>query len=134
MFCSNYCCCSVSAVKFGDMSISCASFLGNSSSSSEVVLSGRKPYFYSYDVTSGAMNKITGLMGKGLKSHEVMVTSPLGTRIAFAGHGGYVHIVCGRMKTWQMDLKMNTPCRSIVFIDEDTIASSGLGEEHRIDR
>lgn len=28
---------------------------------------------------------LLGLMGKGLKSHEHMFTSPLGTRIAFIG-------------------------------------------------
>ena len=47
------------------------------------------------------------------------------------GAGGYVHIVCGRLKTWQMDLKMNSSCRAIAFLDEDTLSSSGIGEKKK---
>ena len=44
---------------------------------------------------------------QGLKSHETMCVTPSGSRIAFAGAGGYVHIVCGRLKTWQLDVKVS---------------------------
>lgn len=110
-------------VKFNDMSISNAAFLG---SSTEVVLSGRKPFFYGYDTESGHVSKYPGLMGHGLKSHENMLVSPQGTKLAFLGAGGYIHVACGKRKTWMMDLKMNTAARSGAFINEETMVTSGL--------
>ena len=47
-------------------------------------------------------------------------------RSAFAGAGGYIHILCGKLKTWVMDLKMNTAVRALTFSDEITLISSGL--------
>ena len=112
------------SVCFSDMRIACAAFLG---ATSEVVVGGRKPFFYTYDTASGAVSKLPVLAGcKGLKSHEVMCASPSGLRVAFAGAGGYVHVVCGRLKTWQMDVKMNCACRAIAFVDDHTLVSSGL--------
>lgn len=58
-----------------------------------------------------------------------MCVTPSGSHIAFAGAGGYVHIVCGRLKTWQMDVKMNCACRAISFADEHTLVTSGLDAE-----
>lgn len=43
-------------VKFKDMPISTAAFLGNR----EAVVSGRRPYFYSYDLESGLVSKAIG--------------------------------------------------------------------------
>lgn len=114
------------SVKFNDMPISCASFLGNTE---HVIVGGRKPYFYSYNTTNGNIIKVPGLMGKGLKSHENMAVSPDGSKIAFAGRGGYIHICCGKLKTWMMDLKMNTAVRALYFIDEETLVTSGLDAE-----
>jgi U3 small nucleolar RNA-associated protein 18 len=111
------------AVRFNDLPISAASFLG---SSSEVVLSGRKPFFYTYDTESGRVTKVPGLMGKKIKSYEHMVVSPEGSRIAFLGQGGYVHIADGRTRAWQCDVKMNTAARAAVFSDEHSLISSGL--------
>jgi len=112
------------SVRFNDMGISAASFLG---ASAQCVVSGRRPYFYSYDAQSGAVSKVTTLSTKSLKSHEGMVTSPMGDRIAFLGSGaGYVHIVCGKQKLWQMDIKMNTGARSAVFLDENRLFTSGV--------
>jgi len=113
----------VLSVRFNDMPISEACFLGNTS---EVVIGGRKPYFYSYDSESGKTSKVPGLMGKTLKSYENLLVSPKGTRIAFLGASGYIHLACGKQKTWQCDVKMNTAARSAVFVDENTLLSSGL--------
>ena len=44
------------------------------------------------------------------------------------GAGGYVHVVCGRQKTWQLDVKMNCPCNAVSFLDEDTLTTSGQGK------
>jgi hypothetical protein len=64
-------------VKFQDMSIKVASFLdnsvdiSNSSTNSDVVVAGRKPYFYNYDMNSGSITKI---MGKHLSYVYISVT------------------------------------------------------------
>ena len=146
----------VLGVKFSEMSISNACFRNSSSSSSsgsssgsgcdEVIISGRKPYFYTFDLRSGKSTKIPGLMGRGLKSHESMCVSPGGGKIAFAGAAGYTHICDGRTKTWFSDVKvdspiyvcasmycrlwsfvqMNSSVRSLAFVDETTLLTSGL--------
>ena len=110
-------------VKFADMSISKAAYLG---SSAEVVLGGRKPFFYGYDTESGRVSKYPGLMGHGLKSHEHLIMSPEGTKLAFLGASGYIHVACGRQKTWMMDLKMNSAARAGAFLNEQTLVTSGL--------
>lgn len=113
----------VSSIRFAEMKISSAAFLGLSN---DVVVGGRKPYFYHYDGNTGKVAKIPGPMGKGLKSHESMTVSPEGSRIAVAGAGGYTHVLCGRHKTWQMDVKSNSAVRSACFADENTLFASGL--------
>lgn len=110
-------------VKFADMAISSAAYVGPTA---EVVLGGRKPFFYGYDTESGRVSKYPGLMGHGLKSHEHMLVSPEGTRLAFLGASGYIHLACGRQKTWVMDLKMNTAARSGAFLSEHVLVTSGL--------
>ena len=114
------------AVRFNDTPITCASFVG---STGQVVLSGRKPYFYSYDTESGKVTKVPGLQGKQLKSYEHMLVSPEGTRLAFLGTGGYVHIADARSKAWTGDVKMNTAARAAVFSDENTLISSGMAAD-----
>jgi U3 small nucleolar RNA-associated protein 18 len=110
------------SVKF-DMAISSASYLGTSA---DVIVAGRKPYFYSYDTNSGNLNKIPGPVGRDLQSLEHMYTSKDGSKVAFTGVGGYIHILNGRTKSWMTDLKMNSPVRSVCFVDEFTVATSGL--------
>ena len=54
-------------VKFNEMSITCAAFVGEgfgTKAGSEVVVSGRKPYFFSYDTTTGSVNKVPGTVGQ----------------------------------------------------------------------
>ena len=111
-------------ILFNDMIVSSANFVGKSLN--QVVVAGRKPYFYSYDMRSGRSMKVPGLHGKGLKSHELMAVSPKGTKIAFAGVGGYIHIVCGIQKTIMFDIKMNTAVRCMTFTDEEHLLTSGL--------
>ena len=114
------------SVLFPDMQILDAHFIGNSS---QVILTGRKPYYYSYDTESGAVQKITTLLQKGLKSHEKVCLSPSGDMTAFSGNGGYIHICNSLQKTWMMDLKMNSGVRSCAFINDWQLVSSGVDAE-----
>ncbi len=110
-------------VKFNDMSILAAAFLGTTA---QVVVSGRKPYYYSYDTINGNVTKVPGLHGKHIKSYENLAVSPEGSKIAFGGSGGYIYVCDGRLKTMMMELKMNSGVRAITFIDEMTLVTSGV--------
>jgi len=68
----------------------------------------------------------TGLISKGVKSLETFTASSDGSKIAFAGNSGYIHISCGKQRTWCMDLKMNTSVRALRFIDGISLVTSGL--------
>mmetsp|Transcript_27975 Transcript_27975/g.47883 ORF Transcript_27975/g.47883 Transcript_27975/m.47883 type:complete len:541 (-) Transcript_27975:91-1713(-) len=113
------------SVRLNDMSIQNAVFRKNSSGS-EVLACGRKPFFYSYDTVSGNVAKIPGPAGRGVKSLEHLAVSPEGSLLAFRGASGYVHLCSGASKQWAMEVKMNTAVRSHCFLDEMTLATSGV--------
>ena len=115
--------------RFNEMPILDAKLLGTDSS--ELIVTGRKPYFYSYDLESGIVTKIRSLMssGKGLNSHETMSICPDGSKIAFAGAGGYVHLLSGQQKTWMSDIKMNSAVRAINFASDSILVTAGLDAE-----
>jgi hypothetical protein len=107
-------------VKF-DMGVTNATFLGTSW---QVAVAGRKPYFYIYDTPSGSTDKIAA-SSKEVKSLEHMFAAPDGGLLAFNGGRGYVHIFNNRSKSWMVDLKTNGPVRSVTFLDEYRVATSG---------
>lgn len=111
------------SVKLKDMRISEARFLGTSSNA---VLAGRKPYYYTYDTSHGRLNKIMAPNPKETKSLEHMVSSPQGAYLAFRGAAGYLHVCDASRHQWSHKMKMNTPVRSMTFLDEMHLASSGL--------
>lgn len=61
-----------------------------------------------------------------MKSLEHMACSPEGSLLAFRGASGYVHLCSGASKQWNMEVKMNTAVRSHCFLDELTLATSGV--------
>lgn len=48
------------AVKFNDMPVMSAAFLGANKQATQVACSGRKPYFYTYDMVKQHVAKING--------------------------------------------------------------------------
>jgi len=107
-----------------DMKIDDAKFLGD-----DVIVVGRKPFFYSYNTTRGSISKIPGPPGREVKSLEHMTISPKGEKLAFRGASGYIHICNGTTKQWMMELKMNTSVRSMSFIDDLNLVTSGLDSD-----
>lgn len=99
--------------------------------SNEIIISGRKPQYYSYDIGSGHLSTIPALMNKGihLKTLENMTISPLGSKIAFVGSQGHVYLVNGKSKQLIGDLKMNSTARAITFLDEMTCMTSGYDSD-----
>lgn len=55
--------------------------------------------------------------------------SPNGSRIAFLGSKGYVHIADGNSKQWMADLKMNSSARSGCFLDDNYCVTAGFDAE-----
>lgn len=64
--------------------------------------------------------------GSQTKTLESMEVSPEGSKMAFLGSEGYVHIADGRSKQWIGDLKMNCTSRAVTFLDEVTCVTSGF--------
>ena len=105
------------------MPIYTASFLGDSGN---VVVSGRRPFFYMYDAVAGKVDLVPRIMGREEKSWERHVASPNGDMIAFLGNDGYIVLVDAHSKHWIMDLKMNGSVRALTFTpDGSQMLSSG---------
>ena len=89
-----------------------ASFLG---STGNVVVSGRRSFFYIYDAVAGRVDLVPRILGRSEKSLEKFCTSPDGSLIAFYGNDGYIILVDVRTKQWLADLKMNGSVRAVTF-------------------
>uniref|UniRef100_A0ACD5YDT8 Uncharacterized protein n=2 Tax=Avena sativa TaxID=4498 RepID=A0ACD5YDT8_AVESA len=109
-----------------------ASFLPDGS---EVILSGRRKFFYSFDLVKAAVSKIGPLTGRDEKSLESFEVSPDSKTIAFVGNEGYILLVSTKTKQLIGTLKMNGNVRSLAFADggNQLISSGGDGHVYRWD-
>ena len=117
----------VRSVFIRDLPITTAEF---SHVNSEIILAGRRSFFYTYDLESGNMMKVPRIMGRKEKSFERFTISPNGKYIAFIGNNGYIVIVSGKTKQWIRNLKMNGNVRNVSFSKNGTqlITSGDKGE------
>ena len=99
-------------VFYKDMPIYKAAF---SSSGNAVVASGRRKYFYTYDIQAGKVDKSQGIYGRQEKSLEKFSLSPCGRWIAFLGRDGYIILVASNTRQWVKNFKMNGNVRAIVW-------------------
>ncbi|TYZ63226.1 hypothetical protein PybrP1_002029 [[Pythium] brassicae (nom. inval.)] len=86
---------------------------------SRVLLSGPRPYFFSYDLEAGRVTKIPGLAGRKEKKFERVAVSPSGDRAVFLGSDGFMSVVSARSYEWIGNLKMNGSVRSAAFCEDD---------------
>eukprot|EP01027_Heterolobosea_sp_BB2_P014143 GEZU01020357.1.p1 GENE.GEZU01020357.1~~GEZU01020357.1.p1 ORF type:complete len:410 (-),score=114.90 GEZU01020357.1:89-1318(-) len=94
-------------------------------SGDQILVTGRKPYFYVLDVERGTSNKIK-IAGTTERSFELFDISPDNKTIAFAGHNGYIRLVSNDSKRWISDLKMNGTVETLQFsADANYLYSSG---------
>lgn len=81
-----------------------ASFLPDGS---EVIQSGRRKFFYSFDLVKAAVSKTGPLNGRDEKSLENFEISPDSKTIAFVSNEGYILLISSKTKQLIGTLKMN---------------------------
>uniref|UniRef100_A0A0D9X178 U3 small nucleolar RNA-associated protein 18 homolog n=1 Tax=Leersia perrieri TaxID=77586 RepID=A0A0D9X178_9ORYZ len=97
---------------------------------SEVILSGRRKFFYSFDLVKAAVSKIGPLTGREEKSLEHFEISPDSKTIAFIGNEGYILLISSKTKQLIGTLKMNGNVRSLAFADGGNQLLSSGGDGH----
>jgi U3 small nucleolar RNA-associated protein 18 len=112
------------------MPIYSASFLGDTG---KVVLSGRRNFFYMYDLVAGKVDLIPKIHGRDERSWERHTVSPDGSLIAFVGNDGYVVLVDSHSKQCIGTLKLNGSVRAITFTPDGSciVASGSDGDIYR---
>lgn len=102
----------IQSVYFQDMPIYNASFFPDGQ---EVIVTGRRRFFYIYDLNKGSIIKINGIKGHDDKSYERCKVSPCNKYIAFLGANGYIILVSKSTKQWIADFKVNKTVKDIDF-------------------
>jgi U3 small nucleolar RNA-associated protein 18 len=119
----------VSTVLVRDLPITSAAWSGDGG---EVIATGRRPFFYTYDVGGGALHRVPRLLGRNEKSLESCVVSPgqpssSTSLIAFLGSGGNIICASAATKSWVANLKMNGDVRAAAFSAGPTGGGRGAG-------
>ncbi|KQK05209.1 U3 small nucleolar RNA-associated protein 18 homolog [Brachypodium distachyon] len=117
----------IQSIYIEDCPIRKASFLPDGS---EVILSGRRKFFYSFDLVKAAVSKIGPLTGRDEKSLETFEISPDSRTIAFVGNEGYILLLSSKTKQLIGTLKMNGNVRSLAFADGGNELLSSGGDGH----
>ncbi|KAL5544782.1 hypothetical protein UlMin_008566 [Ulmus minor] len=109
-----------------------ASFLPDGS---QVIIAGRRKFFYSFDLVKATVDKIGPLVGREEKSLESFEVSPDSSTIAFVGNEGYILLVSSKTKELIGTLKMNGTVRSLAFTDDGKhlLSSGGDGQVYHWD-
>lgn len=109
-----------------------ASFLPDGS---QVIISGRRKFFYSFDLVKAKVDKIGPLVGREERSLEFFEVSPDSGTVAFVGNEGYILLVSTKTKELIGTLKMNGTVRSLAFADDgrQLLSSGGDGQVYHWD-
>ncbi|XP_047327028.1 U3 small nucleolar RNA-associated protein 18 homolog [Impatiens glandulifera] len=122
----------IQSIFLDDCPIRKAAFLPEGS---QVIVSGRRKFFYSFDLVKATVDKIGPLTGREEKSLEFFEVSPDSSTIAFLGNEGYILLVSTKTKQLIGTLKMNGTARSIAFAKngEHLLSSGGDGHVYHWD-
>lgn len=103
------------SLHFDDLPIHKAAF---NEDGSQVVLTGRRKFFYIYDVASAQVDYVAGIQGREEKSLENFVISRGGGEptVAFLGNKGYLPLVSLKTKQWMGNLKMSGTVKAAAFV------------------
>ncbi|KAF9364607.1 U3 small nucleolar RNA-associated protein 18 [Mortierella sp. NVP85] len=113
------------SIFYKDMPIYKASF---SAKGDAIVASGRRKYFYTYNIEAGKVDKSQGINGRHEKSLEKFSLSPCGKWIAFLGRDGYIILVSSHTRQWVKNLKMNGNVRAVAWSSDSTYLYSVGGD------
>ncbi|XP_022741056.1 U3 small nucleolar RNA-associated protein 18 homolog [Durio zibethinus] len=122
----------IQSIFLEDCPVRKASFLPDGS---QVIIAGRRKFFYCFDLVKAKVDKIGPLVGREEKSLEVFEVSPDSSTIAFLGNEGYVLLVSSKTKELIGTLKMNGTVRSLAFADDgkQLLSSGGDGQVYNWD-
>jgi len=81
----------------------------------EVLMVGRRKFFYTYNLQSSSVAKIHEIPGRDEKSLEDMTVSRCGRYIGILGNNGYVVMLDARTRLWIDNFKLNGTARSLSF-------------------
>eukprot|EP00658_Telonema_sp_P-2_P009309 TRINITY_DN13491_c0_g1_i1.p1 TRINITY_DN13491_c0_g1~~TRINITY_DN13491_c0_g1_i1.p1 ORF type:complete len:446 (-),score=131.39 TRINITY_DN13491_c0_g1_i1:3-1244(-) len=110
-----------------DMPIRRAAFIPQTNS---VLLTGRRPFYYVYDMGTGKTQRLQGFSigGQKVRSLEDAFVSPNGSMMAFLGKDGYMILADPRTRRHVANLKMNGSARAACFSPDGKELISG-GDE-----
>ncbi|XP_028125900.1 U3 small nucleolar RNA-associated protein 18 homolog [Camellia sinensis] len=117
----------IQSIFLDDCPIQKACFLPDGS---QVIASGRRKFFYSFDLVKATVDKIGPLIGREEKSLEVFEVSPDSNTLAFVGNEGYILLVSSKTKELIGTLKMNGTARSLAFANDGQHLLSSGGDGH----
>ncbi|XP_038725696.1 U3 small nucleolar RNA-associated protein 18 homolog [Tripterygium wilfordii] len=122
----------IQSIFLDDCPIRKASFVPDGS---QVIVAGRRKFFYSFDLVQAKVDKIGPLVGREEKSLEVFEVSPDSRTIAFVGNEGYILLVSSKTKELIGTLKMNGTARSLAFANDglQLLSTGGDGQVYHWD-
>lgn len=101
----------------------------------QIIATGRRPFFYIYDVTASKIDRIQGprIGGSVMSSLESFAVSSTGDEssqsvAAFLGDQGLIQLVSLKSKQWVANLKMSGTVRSAVFAGNGNELVTGGGD------
>lgn len=119
----------VTSVLFHDLPVYSAKFVSNGD---EIVVTGRRPFFYSYDVPSGKTSRIDRIIGREERAYPKFCTSKDGKYLALYGGGGpEAVILSAQTKQLVSTLRMSlgTMLAATFNHDGSKFLASGVGGE-----
>ena len=122
----------IQSIFLDDCPVRKASFMPDGS---QVIIAGRRKFFYSFDLVKATVDKIGPLVGREEKSLEHFEVSPDSSTIAFVGNEGYILLVSTKTKELIGTLKMNGTVRSLAFAadGQQLLSSGGDGQVYHWD-
>src|SRR6266498_3389152 len=115
----------IQSVIFNDLPILKAEF---NPSGSEIIATGRRKYFYIYNMEAGNVDRSQGIFGLEDKSLEKFSISPCGKYIVFVGNNGYLTLVSYQTKQWIDNFKMNGTANAVAWSSDGKYIFSVSGD------